>query len=225
MCDIKTITFNYPYSDDITYCRVFNKPAELKNTCPNCSKDPHIAVIMNRYIMRDIFLENCKLTKNIYKKTTPNKEEYISNIFKFNKEQIDEEIYILIDVNINLRKIMSDRLIESERTIYWNEIRIEAPHLDSQIKKNMKDKIKYMNIISDIKSYLFMNYQNYYEIIFKKKTITIKIEKQEECQICFKNYKSRKPFCKICKNADICEPCEKNVRLKYNRCAFCNIDY
>jgi hypothetical protein len=144
----------------------------------------------------------------------------------------EEDILRHINLNINLKTIYSLKLISDEKTIYWNSITIIAPHLSTSTKKNIKQKIKYMDL-SDIVHYIKDKYGNIHLLINKKKTISFEIKQSNitpektimECQICFQEYEEREALCGVCIHSEICEQCEMDTRKKFNRCAFCNTSY
>lgn len=209
MCLSESFEFNFELPNGETYTRLIKKPLSLIGLCVNCSKyDKTIKKKLDRLVLQDIYQENCKLLKEI------------KNI-EIDPSPDNKKIEHVIKLNMILREFLALKIMDEEKTIYWDNITIICPNFKN--KNILKEKIKYIKNIDEIKS-LFLDKE--VVISTKKKNINIIINNYyQECQICFNSFKDRKSLCKICKNPEICEMCELETKNKYNRCPFCNMNY
>jgi hypothetical protein len=242
MCSNKgKIVFQYHIEDKdekYTFEKSFLRPPELTSYCPHCHGDNVKKVsILNKYVMNQIYDENMtyihelglsrviKAIKPIFTEDNIKDEDFVNNTMKK-----------LIIMNIDLREILAEKMLDDHKTIYWDNIIITAPYLRTSIKNKLKNEIKYMQTINEIKNYLnFSKCGVVTEFVFKKdKKIILftllknkedKKETSKECQICYTEFKDYNALCNTCIDQDICEECEKNTKSKYNRCPFCNTEY
>jgi hypothetical protein len=193
--------------------------------------------------MKDIFEENCDLMKEV-SNITINRDDYISKIFKWDKKEIDDKLEKLIELNIKLKDLIFKKLIESEKTVYWDNITIIAPHILHNVKNKLKKRLRCMKA-KEIINYIEGKFGcgSIIKLTTNKRSLSFEIIKivhensnselgsiEEccescECQICFKEYFKRDLFCTICKNQEICLECESDIRNTFKRCAFCNSEF
>jgi hypothetical protein len=140
-------------------------------------------------------------------------------------------------MNVSLRKMLADQIIEDHQPIYWENITIKAPYLKTSIKHKLKNELKHIKTTEEIKDYLdFCECGTVTDLVLKKEkkfmsftllkdTPEEKIEPYKECQICFAEFKDYNALCNTCINQDICEECDKSTKNKYSRCPFCNTEY
>lgn len=243
MCSNKdTIVFQYNIEDKdekYTFEKSFKRPSELKSYCPHCNEDNvKKTAILNKYVMNQIYDENMtyiheldlcgviKAFRPIFTDDNITNEDFVNDTMKK-----------LIIMNINLRKMLAEKMLHENQTIYWENITITAPYLKTSIKNKLKNEIKYMKTVNEIKDYLsFSECGTISEFVFKKdkkmisftlqnKKIDKKAEPPKECQICYSEFKDYNALCNTCIDQDICEECDKSTKNKYNRCPFCNTEY
>ena len=229
MCNNDSITFTYDVeNDDETYTfeKIYAKPPELRNFCPNCDKNnPKKIALLHKFVMNDLYKENLQYINKL-------KIRDSFKLFKPLFKDQDEDMKGSVITNVRLRKLLADKLMRDNRTQYWNNISIKAPHLSANAKNKIKQNIKYMGTIDEIKDYMLCcDFGFIYDLVFKKKNMSFTLLKnnepdpQIECQICFKEFDNYKSLCKTCTNPEICRDCEELTKNKYKRCAFCNSVY
>jgi hypothetical protein len=242
MCK-NSVTLEFTSTNGSRYSKDFGKPPELYKWCPKCDKDDTNWIIFLKHICITLFDENYDLVYQIFDMIT-DREHYITNLPE-DRLELQERINILIRDSAFLKSMLAKKLIlESSETIYWQEIKIIAPFLNSHVKKNLKNRIKYIKNITHIREYLNIKY-NIENIIVKKHDITISLlkrnvhspesclenslesclENSKECQICFEDVCVDKLICTNCKHPQICYECEIKIKEEFGRCAFCNIEY
>lgn len=162
-------------------------------------------------IIQDLWNENCDLSESL-------------NVDIFNKLLIEicinnkDLLKNMINVNLFLKKIL-----KLDKPIFWDKIIIIASWMANVEKIELKDKIKYIEKIDDIKALLKRKNAN---IKIDNNALIISLTNMIDCEICFKEFKRRKNvLCKVCKTQEICEKCEVQIMKKYNKCAFCNTKY
>ena len=241
MCGGDNIEFTYTF-DNHVFKKTFKRPDGVEY-CSKCVKEcPEKKIILKRHVMKDIFEENCSIMKGI-SNITIDRDDYISKIFKWDKEELEGKLEKLIELNIKLKELIYKKLIESEKTVYWDNITIIAPHILHSTKNKLKKRLRCMKG-KEIRSYIERKFGpgSIIKLITNKRCLSFEIIKIVhenpncevgsiesceccECQICFTEYSKRDLFCKTCKNQEICLECESNIRNTFKRCAFCNTEF
>jgi hypothetical protein len=162
-------------------------------------------------IANDLWSENCDLSESF------NHEIFCNLLIAICKNE-QHLLKSMINVNMFLKNTL-----KLDKPIFWEKIIIIASWMNIIEKTELKEKIKYIKNIEDIKTFLKRKNVN---IKIDNNTLIISLTNMVDCVVCFKEFKKRPvTFCKVCKSLEICQKCESDIMNKFKKCAFCKTKY
>lgn len=230
MCNGKVVHIRcYLSSLGKTVERGFKKPPGLESWCPNCDKERNTerSIAFDRYVLEELFNENCGLIKEVMDLDVTNKDEWISKM-PSEPDEIWDKMEELLTFNASLRGKLAAKLAAEEQVDRWEAVVITAPFMNGRAKMNLKGRLRLMADPKQIREYLSKRYR-VAALSAKKGRLSVTLAlldapaQRAECNICFDAPVCSATACTTCKEPKMCSSCEMDTLNRFGRCPFCNV--